>query len=197
MAVKGAVDTWKKKKAFQLIAPNAFNEIVIGETVAEKPDSLIGRIVNMNMGSLTRDIKRRHITLLMQVKKVEGLKAFTELKGFEVNPGYLRRIVRRRVSKIESNQFIQSKDGLKGKIKAVAVTMKKAHKNQETTIRKLMEEEISLTAKQNNFDDLVGELLFGGVSMRLFGKAKKVLPIKRVEITKAMQLKERTVSQAG
>jgi len=196
MAGKTTVDTWKKKKSFQLIAPKAFDELSLGTTVAEKPDSLIGRTVFASLGNLTREIKKSHIMLVFGISRVEGLNAFTDLKGFEVGPGYLRRLVRRRISKIETNQAIQLKDGVKARIKVIAVTIKKAHKGQETAIRKLIEEEITLAAKQKTFNELINEALSGNLPMKIFSKAKKIMPLKRLEVIKASLLREKVIGKA-
>ena len=42
---KKTVDKWKKKKWFKIIAPKQFNEVVLGETPAEKETQVINRVV--------------------------------------------------------------------------------------------------------------------------------------------------------
>ncbi|MBI5884701.1 hypothetical protein HZB89_01240 [archaeon] len=193
---KGSTESWKEKKWFHLIAPKGFNEVILGETIARKPEQVMDRKIFVNMQSLTRDIKKSHIDLVLQVKKIEGLKAFTELKGFQVNSSYMKRIVRRRVSKIEVSQTVQLKDGFQYTVKTIAVTMRKCHRNQETLINNVLRQEVDSFARQKSAEEFINHVLLGNFAMKIFNKVKKIVPVKRVEVIKATELSKKTSSQA-
>jgi len=42
-------DKWKKKQWYNIIAPAEFDKVVIGETVAEKPKNIEGRIIKIDL----------------------------------------------------------------------------------------------------------------------------------------------------
>lgn len=178
-------DKWKKKKWFEIIAPKIFNEQKVGKTVAEKPAQLVGRSVAISMRDITKEIKKSQINVKLKITKVEGTKAFTELIGFDTDKGYVRRNVRRRVSKIETHQTIETKDNKKEKISILAITAKKAYREQETAIRKIIEDGVTAFAKTKTYDQIMNDLLFGGATAKMFTKAKKVFPLKKLEVIKA------------
>lgn len=181
---KKILDKWKKKKWFEVIAPASFDHKVIGETVAEKPEMLAGRTVQKSVRELTRQAKKGHITVLFKIESVQGSNAQTKVLGLEVKPSLLKRVVRRRTSKIEAVQNIETKDGLKARVKTVAVTTRKASKQQETSIRQRVMQEMKELAAKKSFEQLLQEIVFGEAIIALTNTAKKVYPIKKIEVLK-------------
>jgi small subunit ribosomal protein S3Ae len=177
-------DKWKKKKWFTIFAPKLFDQKEIGETVAEKPETLINRTINLSARELTGNPKKQHINLHFKVYDVQGLKAYTKLIGHEINPNFLKRVIRRRISKMETVQVVNLRDGEKARVKAIVVSGKKLTKIKETAIRKIMIEKIAYASKKKDFDDFVNEMVFGNIAFKIQNDAKKVGLIKRIEIVK-------------
>ncbi len=177
-------DKWKKKKWFTVYAPKLFDQKEIGETVAEKPETLQGRIIKINVRTLTGNPKKQHITLFFKIKDVQGLKAYTKVLGHEINPNFLKRVIRRRTSKMETNQVLELKDGEKTRVKAVVVSGRKLTKIKETAVRKIMMEKIAYASKKKDFDDFLNEMIFGNIAIKIQNDAKKIGSIRRVEIAK-------------
>ncbi|PIN98440.1 MAG: hypothetical protein COT90_04350 [Candidatus Diapherotrites archaeon CG10_big_fil_rev_8_21_14_0_10_31_34] len=177
-------DKWKKKKWFTIFAPKLFDQKEVGETVAEKPETLIGRIIKVNARELTGNPKKQHITLFFKIKDVQGLKAFTKLTGHEINSNFLKRVIRRRISKMETNQVVQLKEGEKARVKTIVITGKKLTKLKETAVRKIMVEKIDYASKKRDFDDFVNEMVFGNIAIKIQNDAKKIGVIRRVEVIK-------------
>lgn len=178
-------DKWKKKKWFTIVASKEFGNKVIGETPAEKVKILDGRVVKTNLGNLTNQRQKRHISVSFKIIKVEGSTANTVLIGHEIGPSYLGRMVRRRSSKIETVQTVITKDKQSVKVKTVAITARKSKKNQKTAIRKIMSTIIADSAKKKTCNQFAQELIFGIISSKIFNDIKKIVPIKRVEIVKS------------
>jgi len=186
------IDKWKKKKWFSLTAPAFFNNQTLGETVAEEPEQVLKRAITVNAGDLTNQAKLRHVALYFQVNNVQGQKASTQLVGREIHDSYLRRLVRRRSSKIQVVEDVSLKTGEKVRVKAVTITGKKASRAQETEIRKIMKEELNHAASKKPFDQFVQELIFGTTSSNIFKAVKKIVPIKRIEINKSLVLEPKS-----
>src|SRR3989344_3274521 len=188
MAEKGqkrTKDKWKRKIWYEIFAPKIFNQKKVGETVAEKPELLNGRVITVSLREIINQPKKGHLMMKFKINNVQGSKAYTELTGHEIVSSYLKRIIRRNVSKVEAvNDFI-SKDNKKIRVKAVVITQKKVPKKQETDIRKIIIETIEEEAKHKNYEELINEFVFGGTPSGIFNKAKKISLIKRVEVLKS------------
>ncbi len=176
------VDKWKKKQWFQLIAPKEFDEKQLGETVAEKEKNLMNRTVRVNLGDLTGQRQRRHVSVTFKVNQVEGSRAKTFVLGHKVSHGFLNRMIRRRMSKIELTQVIDTSDGKKLKIKSVVLSLKKLGKRQETALVNELRARIEKGYKKKTATIVQQELIFGVAASKLFKQLKKIAPLKRVAI---------------
>lgn len=181
---KRTADKWKKKKWFTIFAPKLFDQREVGETVAEKPETLIGRVIKVNARELTGNPKKQHITLFFKIKDVQGLKAYTKLMGHEINSNFLKRVIRRRTSKMETNQIVALKEGEKARVKSVVVSGRKLTGIKGTAVRKVMIEKIAYSSKKRDFDDFVNEMVFGNIAIKIQNEAKKIGMIRRVEVIK-------------
>ncbi len=182
---KKTVDKWKKKTWFTIIAPKEFDRKEIGTTVSEKPQSVMGRVIEISARNLSGDIKKSHISLIFKVNDVKGNKANTFALGHEIKDSYLRKFVRRRNTKVDLVKYVESKDKAKVKVKLMVLTGNKLEQAKKTAIRKIMAEKIESAAKALDSQSLVSELVFGNLTQKVFNEAKKVALTKRVEVTKS------------
>ncbi len=183
------VDKWKTKKWFTLIAPKSFNLKEIGETPAQKPQTLIGRVIETNLDQLSGNRKLRHINLKFKVTEVQEQKAYTKIYSHIIKIPYIKRFVRRKRSKIDSVLTIYTKANEKVRVSATTICTKKLNAKEETSIRKIMETQIlNLVKRKKNYDEMVQDLIFGATASEILKKAKEIARIKRVEITKSRVL---------
>ncbi len=187
-SAKRTVDKWKRKKWFKVIAPKEFDNKELAETPAEKEKTVMGRTIKANLGDLTGERQKRHITVKFKVFEVQGQMAHTQLVEHVVTPGYVIRLVRRRSSKIEAVQTVTTKDGKKMKIKTIALSQKKLDKRQETAIRKGLIDGIEKSAAEKDFSPFIQLVVFGVLASKMFKDLKKIAPLKRVEIARALVL---------
>ena len=124
-AKKKTVDKWKKKIWYTLYAPAYFDSKPLGETIAEKPEMVQDRIIIVGARELS-PAKKASATISFKVREVKGNKAYTEPILHQVSPDYIRRLVRRRASKIECVQDVVTKDNVKVRVKTLALTVRKA-----------------------------------------------------------------------
>ncbi len=181
-------DKWKKKQWYNLIAPNEFDKKLLGETVAEKPKNIVGRVITIDLGQLTGQRQKRHISVLFKVEKVEGNNASCQVVGHKISQGFLNRLVRRRMSKIETVQTVECADKRRLKVKSIALTVKKLGRKQRTIIRKKMSEGIEKAGQKKSFPQFSQEIVFGVIASKLFKQLIKIAPLKRVEIIKSRVL---------
>ncbi|MEI7960941.1 MAG: hypothetical protein WCI04_01265 [archaeon] len=182
-AARKTVDKWKKKKWFTINSSKIFDKRALGETPAEKPKNLMGRIMKVTLDTVTGQRGKRDYSVSFKVNDIQGQTASTVVSKFEVNKGTLGRTIRRRNSKVALVERIPVVGG-DAMTTIVVVTERKATNAQQTEIRKIIKESIvSLNGK--DFELLVQELLLGNYSNELFKKASKLCPIKKVIVSKS------------
>jgi len=176
------------KATYRILASSAFGFAEIGRTIASSPDKLIKRTIWVTLYTLTGDISQQHIKLLFQIVKVEGDTAYTVFKGHDLARDYLRSLVRRGTSRVDGIFDVVTKDGCRLRVMVLAVTLKRAKTSQERAIRKIMKEIVEQKAQQLNFDEFVQEMVLGKVASEVFNAARKIYPLRRVEVRKSKVL---------
>lgn len=185
---KRTADKWKKKKWFEIFAPAVLDKKKIAETMAEKPELLMDRVLNMSMRDVTGEIKKGQVYLSLRIDNVQGQKAYTTLTGHRILPGQLNRLIRRNNSKVEVVTDITSKDGLKSRVTALTVTARKVPRDKRTAIRKIMLAALGELAGKKNQEEMVQDFVFGATATGMIGEVKKVASVKRIEIVKSRPL---------
>ncbi|WP_440060190.1 30S ribosomal protein S3ae [Thermogladius sp. 4427co] len=188
-ARKGVVkDKWKLKKWYNVIAPSLFGNIVLATTPADDPLKLIGRVIETTMYDLTGDISQVHVKLYFQIINVEGENAVTRFKGHELARDYMRSLIRRKSSKIQGIFDVTTKDGYVLRLTLVTLTSFRCNTSQKRAIRKIMRDYIMEKASQLTLDELINEMLQGKISAEIAERARKIYPVRRVEVYKSKLL---------
>lgn len=178
-------DKWKAKEWYTILAPKMFGDVKAGDTVTDDPSKLIGRRIEMTVDELTgKLIKNPNLKLLLEIYDVDHTNAYTRFIGHKIDGDYLRSLARKRSSKIDSNIEIVTKDQESIRVKSSCFTLKKASEAQIKLIRKLMEDVIRSRAASLEFNKYIQEIILGKLSSDIYKVAKKIYPVRRVEITK-------------
>ena len=183
-AARKVKDKWKAKNWYQIQAPSLFDNVPISETLSDKPDSLIGRVTQISMQDLTNDFRKSHIKLFFKINKVEESTASTYFKGHTLTSDYLRRMIRRRKSRVDGVYDVETKDGAYLRVKPFAITEKRIQNSQKKLIRNVMKETIVNNGKTKTLNELLKEILEGRTGSEIYKNCKKFYPVKRVEIHK-------------
>jgi small subunit ribosomal protein S3Ae len=178
-------DKWRAKEWYTVLAPKMFGDVRAGDTVTDDPTKLIGRRVEMTVDELTgKLIKNPNLKLLLEIYDVDHTNAYTRFIGHKIDGDYLRSLARKRSSKIDSNIEVVTKDGENMRVKSSCFTLKKASEAQIKLIRKLMEDVIRSRAASLELNKYIQEIILGKLSSDIYKVAKKIYPVRRVEITK-------------
>src|SRR3989304_2502464 len=89
-------DRWKAKGWYNILAPEMFNKQLLGETIADEPGKVMGRIAEVTVQDLTGDFSKMHIKLQFKVHHVQGQDALTQFIGHDMTSDYVRRLTRRK-----------------------------------------------------------------------------------------------------
>jgi small subunit ribosomal protein S3Ae len=172
------------KRWYTLIAPEQFDREELGETVADEPEKVYGRTIEVTLGELTDDAGANNIKLTFKVNDVASDSAYTEFVKHELTRDYLRSLVRRGASKIEATLTVLTTDDYRVQLQPVAFTTKKADRSQEQAIREVMVDLVEEAASERTFEQLVDSVVQGRLSSAIYGEAKTIYPLRRVEIQK-------------
>ncbi len=183
MAVTKA-EGWKAKQWYNLVAPDMFGKMNIGETVADVPEKLIGRVVEVTLGELANDLSKQNIKLLLRVDRVGGDSAYTKFIGHQLTQDYLRSLVKRQTSSIETNISVKTKDDYTIRVKPSCFTIKRARANQIKEIRKIMNSVIASKAKEQDMSQFIQDVVTGKLSASIYHDVKPIYPLRRVEVRK-------------
>ena len=186
-------DRWKAKNWYQITAPSLFNNVVVAETLAETPDSLIGRVTEVSLQDLTNDFRKSHIKLLFSVDKVEQNTAHTQLKGHVLTSDYLRRMIRRRKSRVDGVFDTETRDGALLRVKPFAIAEKRIQSSQKKLIRNVMDEVIRKEAKTKTLNAFIRDCVDGKIGSEIYKHCKIYYPVKRIEINKTEVIRLPTV----
>ncbi len=181
-------DKWKLKKWYKVIAPPIFGNMVIGTTPADDPLKLIGRVMETTLYDITGDITQVHVRLYFQIIDVKEDKAITRFKGHELSRDYMKSLIRRKSSKIQGIFNVATKDNYHLRLTIVALTSYRCKTSQKRAIRKVMEEYVKTHVPEITLDELIQEMLFGKMSAVIAERARKIYPIRKVEVYKSKLL---------
>lgn len=183
-------DKWKAKQWYAIRAPKLFNETPVGEALADDPAKLVGRVIEATLQDLTGDFSKMHVKVFFKVYGVNGTDAATRFAGHEFTSDYLRRLTRRKHSKIDCVCDVQTKDGFLIRVKPMSVTEGRAQASQETEIRNRSIEVIRNTGSGKGMAEFVRDILSGDLALEIFKAGKAVHPLKRVDVRKSEIMKE-------
>ncbi len=186
------VDKWSAKQLYKIYSPPGFlegEERIVGETIADEPDKLVGRVLEITLSDLNNDYSKMHVKLQFQITEVIGNTARTRFKGHTFSRDYLRFLVRRRRTRIDSINTVNTKDGIPFRVTATGFTAHRSKTSQKDAIRRKMLDIIAGRANELTSEEFIREATGGKLSSLVYFECKKIYPLKGVEIQKTKLLK--------
>jgi len=177
-------DKWRAKNWYQILAPTLFDSAPVSETLSDKPDNLIGRVTEVSLQDITNDFRKAHIKLFFKIEKIQDGNAHTQFNGHTLTSDYLRRMIRRRKSRIDGVYDVETRDGAYLRVKPFAITEKRIQNSQKKLIRGVMKETITKEGKTKTLNEFLIDILDGKIGSEIYKNCKKFYPVKRVEIYK-------------
>lgn len=180
-----------KKQWYEIYAPKAFGEKLLGETPAIEPKALLGRKMVVSLLELSRDYQKFYMKLIFQVNDVQGNKAYTKLIGHDIMRERIYRMVQRRVCRVDVIQDVVTKDGIKVRVKTVFVLIRRVGTSMKSATRKKAREVIEATLKEKTFEELMKSIIAGEVQQLVRKECSKISPVGNIEIHKSEILPEK------
>lgn len=174
----------KAKQWFKVVSPEMFGQVPVGETVANDPERVVGRVIETTLGDLTNNFSKQNTKLRFKVDRVAGDSAYTKFMGHEMTSDYVRSLVKRRTSRIDAIVDVTTTNGYQVRIKPSCFTVKRARANQVKSIRDISKNVVLEKSNGLDLNQLVQEVVLGKLSLDIYKEAKMVYPLRRVEVRK-------------
>jgi small subunit ribosomal protein S3Ae len=184
-------DKWRSKHWFKVRAPGLFQHAELGETMASEPEQVIGRTLETTLQEVSggADIGKAHIKLRFQVDRVSGENvAESRFIGHELTSDYVRRLARRKRSKIDTSIIVTTKDGVQIVLKPVAVGEQRLQTRLRAELRRKLRSLLTEEAAQKTAPEFVREMLQGELGKILAHGLKTLYPLKKIEIRTSVVL---------
>ena len=181
-------DKWRAKHWFSVKAPGLFQHVDLGETMASEPEQVVGRTLETTMQDLSggADIGRAHIKLRFRVERVTGENvAESRFIGHELTSDYVRRLARRKRSKIDTSLTVTTKDGIRIVLKPVAVGEQRLQSRLQTELRHRLRQLLTDEAARQTASEFVREMLQGDLAKVLANGLRTLYPLKKIEIRRS------------
>ncbi|MDA8054050.1 MAG: 30S ribosomal protein S3ae [Thermoplasmatales archaeon] len=182
IASKKVKDKWKAKSWYTILANDSFGKKEIGSSPASSPEEMVGRVSEASLSDITGDYKQSHVKLFFRVTKTEGDRAFTEFEGHEINQDYIRRMIRRRKTRIDLVVDAVTSDNVNIRIKPLIIVDRKVINNVETGIRNKIAEFLKAKVKEQPVGQFVVYMLSPQIYNDLYDQIKVIYPAKKIEI---------------
>ena len=183
-----------RKQWYDIIAPEIFENRVVGETLAADPKQLVGRVIDASLIDVSDNYQKFYVKVRLKIMNVEGNKAHTKLVGHDMLKERVYRMVQRHGRRVDAIQDVTTKDGVKLRIKTVFMLIKRVGATKKDATRKLTRQLIEEAAGKHNFDDLMNAIISGDLQHKVRKEASKVYPVGGIEIRRTELVKERVAA---
>ena len=181
-------DKWRAKQWYTIHAPDMFENKEIPGTPADDPTKLNNRIVEVTMQELTGDFSKSYIKLKLRINRIAGFDAYTNFIGHEFTSDYIRRLTRRRRTKIDGIFDVTTKDGYRIRVKPMAIAEHRIQSSQKAAIRQQMSNVVHDIAGGQRMSEFVSSMIRGDVSRDIFRVCKPIYRLKRIDIRRSQVL---------
>tara|TARA_Y100001936_G_scaffold127241_2_gene124618 strand:+ start:17984 stop:18928 length:945 start_codon:yes stop_codon:yes gene_type:complete len=191
-------DKWKAKRWFTIRAPrNPWSFRVIGETLAEDSEQLIGRTYDIMQNELDGDFSKMHVQVVFRITESVGGDALTEFVGHNVLKDHIRRQIRRHRGKVDDTVDVVTDDGYYVRFKPLLISRSRVKSSQKSAMRASARETILTMGASSTWIQLQKALLDGTMEAAIKESVSKVTPVRTVMIRRSQLLQSGVVVEDG
>lgn len=174
-------------KIFNVHVDGVFKDKIIGQILGREASHVIKRTVETTLAELFEDYTNlyyQYVKLKFQIIKVDGTEAYAKFKGYELTRDYVRSLIRVGTSAIYAIYDVNTTDNIHCRIQTLAITAKRVSHSKESLINKSIWKVCEEKLSNLSLDDLVQYVCLGKLSADILIEAKKIYPLKKVEVIK-------------
>ena len=197
-AARRQKDKWKSKRWYSIRAPrNPWSFKVIGETIAEEEEMLVGRLFEIMQNELDGDFTKMHVKIKFRIKEVVGNDAITEFVGHDVMKDFVRRQMRRDRGKIDDTIDVVTEDGFFVRIKPFIVTRSSVKASQKHESRSVTRNEVVKFCSQSTWINVQKALMDGSLEETVSKAISKIQPVRAVFFRRSQLIQDGVVLDDG
>jgi len=121
---------------------------------------------------------------MFKVTNVSGEKAYTSFHGLECLRDYISRLVRKRTTRIDTVQDLVTKDGVKLRVKTIAISLKKMKSSIKKSVMNYIREVIKEEAEKSKLPEFINKILKDEIKKKIIEGASKIYPLRHFEVRK-------------
>lgn len=164
--------------------------MLLAETPAIDPKSIIGRVTEISVPEITGDQSKYYMKLYFRVNKVDGENAYTKFYGYKCVREYTLRMVRKRAQKIKVVNEMETKDKWKLQTTTLAILNRKTDITIEKKVRDFIFKFLANKAKLLSNDEFVHNVINNNIQKEIKKLGSKIYPVRfceieRIEVIKA------------
>ena len=197
-AARRQKDKWKAKRWYSIRAPrNPWSFKVIGETIAEEEEMLLGRPFEIMQNELDGDFTKMHVKIKFRIKEIVGNDAITEFIGHDVMKDFVRRQIRRDRGKIDDTIDVVTEDGFFVRIKPFIVTRSSVKASQKHESRSVTRNEVVKFCSQSTWIKVQKALMDGSLEETVSKAISKIQPVRAVFFRRSQLIQDGVVVDDG
>jgi small subunit ribosomal protein S3Ae len=178
----------KGKQWYTILAPEMFGKTEIGRTITDDPDKIVGRKISVSLMTLLNDFRKYYMKFTFRVVSIDGTTALTEFDGSETMRDFISRLVRRRSRRVDTIQDLVTKDGVKIRIKSLAIIPRRVKTSVKDTVRDSIREIIKNEVERSDLEDLIKRIVSDDIKHRILRESSRIYPVRSFEIRKMQVL---------
>jgi small subunit ribosomal protein S3Ae len=182
MAVKSAGLKVKAKTWFKIFAPKSFSNEVIGESLVDSAEKLMGKCINVNLSLITGDMKKQGTLVKFKVTEIRPEGGNTEIVGYEIQSASMRRFMRRAVKDIANSFECITADNIAVRIKPVAFISNRVKGSIAALISRTIRFTLIKAIKSKKYVELFNDVVSGKLQREMRERLNKMYPLRVFEI---------------
>ncbi|MFW9894181.1 MAG: 30S ribosomal protein S3ae [Candidatus Thorarchaeota archaeon] len=181
--------SFKDKNWYEVITPKIFDFKPIGEITGIE-NNVMGRTLETLLFDFTNKYNDISLKLKFRVVDVneEAKKCNTVFVGHQYTNDYIRSLIGRGSSKIQTILNLTTKDGYIFRLTTICTTLKRARNSQIVLIRKIMREILQEFARSLNHEKFIAGIIFAEFQNQIQRVAKTIYPLSSCTIVRSKLL---------
>jgi small subunit ribosomal protein S3Ae len=185
------IDKWSLKQLFTIVSPDDLEigqtakGTPIGETIGVDEKNITGRVLEVPLSDLTQKYSLIYVKLLFKITDVIGTTAKTKFSGHSYAHDYVRSLVKRRRTRVDSIMNVTTSDNIALRLTSTAFTTRRAKSSHKQEISSIMMEIIDKFAGELTFSEFVIKMINGDMNAELLDNCQKIYPLTQVDVQKS------------
>jgi small subunit ribosomal protein S3Ae len=172
----------KKKVWYRIQAPRLFNNQIVGDTLADDPEQVKGRVIALSLMNLIGDMKKQNHKIYLKIKDVKGETAYADVSRYEIIPSSLRRLMRKGKARLDDSFVCKTADNFTLRVKPFMLINTQVKGSAKSALRERSNSFIINYFKKSTYENVLRDIISTKLQRQIATSIKRIYPVKVVEI---------------